>query len=523
MVFRRRESSIVASHLIAQCGYAALEVNDERIDDRDIVALLAGQPFAIVLPLSLPRYASLRIAELVALRRIHIRLILVSGTEAPSAALDQLFDCHLPQCGDGLIEALQKREWTHAFERRNVTIDTALQGILRTASCFWPSGANHPELFATLVDYQRELAAVSRHFTVLFVASDPTDAARLRLIRELSDVERELAKRSEYSFALKYMFSSRPDELARRLQEDKPHIVHFSGHGDASGQLSFEDASGRIWPADKSAIAQIFETSRRYVKCVVLNACFSAEQAHLLGQHVEYAIGYRSSVSDEAAIAMAKGFYGTLGATGRVSIAIATAQANLRLLSDGGAEPLYHVYRVPEYHGFMPEAVDPAPLDPALCKRLVKMNQLITDDVSLPVPLGARCETAGCPEFSADETGSIAARFIVPDPVATMCALYLCWARRDGWFIEHLTEDSDFFILRLARGIYRTALRCVADDDGVSLHIKLFQTPAARYIQRSSISGSTTRAGRAMRSMMSRGRSRRRRWARRAVRAPGGG
>src|SRR5262249_24803960 len=153
-------------------------------------------------PLSLPGYASLRMAELVALHRLRIRLILVSGTSAPDALLDELFDCHLSAHGAGLLEALQRPDWTHAFERRTVTLDTAILAVLRAASCFWLCGTRHPELFATLVDYQRKINQASNHYDVLFVASDPTDAARLCLMKELSTIEQELAKRSGYSFSL---------------------------------------------------------------------------------------------------------------------------------------------------------------------------------------------------------------------------------------------------------------------------------------------------------------------------------
>lgn len=351
-ILRRRDSLATVSSLVEQCGLLAQEVDGEKLDERGISEVLAAEPYAIVLPLSLSRYASLRIAEHVALRRARVRLILVSGTRAPDSVLNEMFDRRLPQCGDGLIDALQQPGWTHAFERRGSTIDEAIQCILRTASCFWLSGGRHPEAFATVVDYHRAVAEASRHLTLLFLASDPTHAARLRLMKELSVIEEELTKRSEYTFSCKYIFSSRPDELARRLLEEKPHVVHFSGHGDAGGRLCFENVSGGSWPADTAAIAQIFEPLRRYTKCVVLNACFSAEQARLIGKHIEYTVGFKSSVSDDAAIAMARGFYGVLSATGRVSSAIQSAQANLRLMPSGAAEVLCCAHKVPSFGAY---------------------------------------------------------------------------------------------------------------------------------------------------------------------------
>ena len=480
LVVRRRDSGAALTPVIEQCGYAVHEVGGEVLDDRDILGFLAEQPTAIVLPLSLPRYASLRIAELIALRRQRIRLILVSATEAPRSALLELFDCHLPACGDGLVEALGAAAWTHAFERRSVTIDAAIQALLRTASCFWVCGGRHPELVFTLVDYQRALADASRQFTILFLASDPSDGARLRLIKELSEIERELGKRSEYSFTLKHMFSSRPDELSRRLLEDRPHIVHFMGHGDARGRLCFEDASGRSWPADKAAIAQIFEPSRRYVKCVVLNACYSGDQAALIGAHVEYAIGLQPSVSDQAAIVMAKGFYGALAATGRMSSAVVAARANLALFPDGHTE-LCCVHSLPEFHGFVPTVVDSRTAEPAMSRKIAEANQLVSEDIALPIPPTASGWRPRRREFVADEHGAIVAGFAVRDTPGDILAFYLQWAQANGWLTEAITACGEFQ-LRLRKGARWIRVQCSEGNEFSLLHIRFEQTASARFI-----------------------------------------
>jgi hypothetical protein len=234
-------------------------VHGETLDDRDVAALIDPSTFAIVLPLSLPRFKSLRIAELVAINQLPIRLILVSGTQAPEELLLDLFDVFRPDKNVlELVQLLEKSEWVHAFERRSVTIDTAIQSVLRAAVCFWLSGGRHPESFATLVDYQQAIANEAKNFKVLILASDPSDASRLHLIKEFSEIEAEASRQAKFRLVTKYVFSSRPDELARRLLEERPHIVHFSGHGDSMGRLCFEDVGGRVWPADKSAIAAMF-------------------------------------------------------------------------------------------------------------------------------------------------------------------------------------------------------------------------------------------------------------------------
>lgn len=319
------------SGMLERAGYSVDEFTDARIDDRALLSIVDDQPFAITLPLTLPGYGSLRIAELIALGKRETRLILISGTSAPKETLEQLFDSH-SSFGEGLLEALKEEVWVHAFERRNVTLDAAIQQILKDASCFWAS-PNHAWTWQTLVDYQRAITTERRTFTILFVASDPADQARLRLMKEYSEVQNELAKQSEYTFNLKQLFSSGADELSRVLLETRPHIVHFSGHGDSTGRLCFEDSAGNSWPADKFAIAKIFEPCARYVKCVLLNACFSVKQAEMIAAHIEYAAGLNSAVPDEAAIALAKGFYGGLRVSGRVSDALKSAQNNLQLFA----------------------------------------------------------------------------------------------------------------------------------------------------------------------------------------------
>ena len=49
------------------------------------------------------------------------------------------------------------------------------------------------------------------------------------------------------------------------------------------------------------------------VNCVLLNACYSEEQADAIVTHINYVIGMRQEIRDDAAIAFSKGFYRALG------------------------------------------------------------------------------------------------------------------------------------------------------------------------------------------------------------------
>ncbi|MGZ3303788.1 MAG: AAA-like domain-containing protein, partial [Isosphaeraceae bacterium] len=51
-----------------------------------------------------------------------------------------------------------------------------------------------------------------------------------------------------------------------------------------------------------------------HVKCVVLNACYSEVQAEAISKHIDFVVGMKKAIGDEAAIKFAVGFYDALGA-----------------------------------------------------------------------------------------------------------------------------------------------------------------------------------------------------------------
>ena len=64
---------------------------------------------------------------------------------------------------------------------------------------------------------------------ILFLAAEPSDSAKLRLGKELMAV-RERLKDNQY-FIVKDQWAVKPADVLETILEEKPHIVHFSGHG----------------------------------------------------------------------------------------------------------------------------------------------------------------------------------------------------------------------------------------------------------------------------------------------------
>lgn len=150
--------------------------------------------------------------------------------------------------------------------------------------------------------------------TILFLAADPTDSARLRLAYELRQIQEklQLARRRD-AFRLETRLAVRPADVSQALLDLQPQIVHFAGHG-LEGGLFFENEAGAAHVAPTEALAALFALVANTVACVLLNACYSESQAKAIAQHIPYVIGMNNAVDDQTATAFAVGFYQALGA-----------------------------------------------------------------------------------------------------------------------------------------------------------------------------------------------------------------
>lgn len=150
---------------------------------------------------------------------------------------------------------------------------------------------------------------------ILFLAANPKHTVRLRLDEEVRDIREGLrlsAQRDKFSF--QYEFAVRPRDIRRTVLDFRPNIVHFSGHGNGSMGLSFEDESGHEHLVSTEALASLFAMFDKQIECVVLNACYAEVQAEAISQHINYVIGMNDQIGDEAAIEFAVGFYEALAA-----------------------------------------------------------------------------------------------------------------------------------------------------------------------------------------------------------------
>lgn len=173
---------------------------------------------------------------------------------------------------------------------------------------------------------------------VLFFAADPLSVPpdghlpRLLLDEDLRKI-REKVRAAEHREALEFdvRWAARTDDLLQALNERRPQVVHFSGHGGSEGLVLVSSDGRGAHFVDAAALAQLFHVFKGDIRVVVLNACFSLPQAEAIAGAVGCAIGTRGEISDGAAITFGASFYRAIAFGQSVQAAYDQASAALAL------------------------------------------------------------------------------------------------------------------------------------------------------------------------------------------------
>lgn len=148
---------------------------------------------------------------------------------------------------------------------------------------------------------------------ILFLSANPSDQARIQTDKEHRIIKSEMERGRHRDFFefLPSQFAVTITELLRAMN-DKPNIVHFSGHGETKSILITTD-NNKTQIVPIRALKRLFTPLKDITKIVLLNSCYSAEQAKIISEYGMFVIGMNLPVGDEAAISFAKGLYNGLG------------------------------------------------------------------------------------------------------------------------------------------------------------------------------------------------------------------
>lgn len=111
------------------------------------------------------------------------------------------------------------------------------------------------------------------------------------------------------------------EDLLDGINDNRPHVVHFSGHGGLDGLLmdngSVDDPAGVEMGYD--LLRRTLKATNEPPKLLVLNACETTAGTDELLDAVPVVIAMQESISDQAASAFATAFYAALASAQPVS------------------------------------------------------------------------------------------------------------------------------------------------------------------------------------------------------------
>ena len=172
---------------------------------------------------------------------------------------------------------------------------------------------------------------------LLFLAANPRDTAKLDLDEEMRAITNQVRIAEDRNLlSVISGWAVRSGDLIPLLNQHKPEIVHFSGHGSPQGELCLVDEFGNSNPVSARALQALFDTVVNDVKVVVLNACYSKLQGEAIAEKIDYVVGMNTAIGDKAAITFAATFYQSL--CFNKTIEEAFNQAKVSLMLEGIAE-----------------------------------------------------------------------------------------------------------------------------------------------------------------------------------------
>lgn len=176
---------------------------------------------------------------------------------------------------------------------------------------------------------------------ILVMISSPTDYPELDVEKEYANLTRGLGFLEQCGLVkLKRLEKASLIALQRELRQEQYHIFHFIGHGGfdeqaQDGVLLLEDESGRGRPVSGRYLGTLLH-DQPTLRLAVLNACeggrtsksdpFSGVAHSLVQKGIPAVIAMQFEISDEAAIVLAREFYGAISDGYPVDASLAEAR-----------------------------------------------------------------------------------------------------------------------------------------------------------------------------------------------------
>lgn len=184
----------------------------------------------------------------------------------------------------------------------------------------------------------RQTLRKKKRLNVLYLTANPIKKHSLRVDAEVSQVQSEV-RGSLYrnNISIEYRPAANLKSLIDGLNDLRPRIVHFSGHG-YNGGIAVD--SGKVKVVRRPVKTVTFELLAKALaatdeppEIIVLNSCKSAGARKAFLPPAKIIVVMRDSISDQAAAAFATQFYAGIAAGQSVQSAFAQGKVAVETVS----------------------------------------------------------------------------------------------------------------------------------------------------------------------------------------------
>jgi hypothetical protein len=143
---------------------------------------------------------------------------------------------------------------------------------------------------------------------ILFITSDVYEESRVTGDQEYRDVNMVIKYSGQANIQLISLRAARVQDFTSSIWQEKPNIVHFSGHG-SGGIIHIRGNNDRVFELSAGSLSDQLEINKEFVEGIVLSACETDTYLEKMVEHLVFAVGMKGKPSNRVAIDFSIGFY----------------------------------------------------------------------------------------------------------------------------------------------------------------------------------------------------------------------
>lgn len=181
----------------------------------------------------------------------------------------------------------------------------------------------------------------AKKLRIAYLVTNPDPSATLNTLQEAKQVTKALRDVPlSQKIELRPFLAPSFDDLIDALNEFRPHIVHFSGHGGGETLLFDNDNIGETGGTalDFDTIAELLDSVEFKPKGLVLMACDTVDGAKKLLVHTDFVVAMADSIDDDAASEFSVRFYRSLGSGVVLDNAVKQGKVSIKAKSYSDAD-----------------------------------------------------------------------------------------------------------------------------------------------------------------------------------------